>query len=87
MSDDASLPTSSHLLTKMAERTPATHDEYDTFEKAMAAARSEIADATRLPFHHKTLLVVSDDQHRILWAAATDGWETDYQPGSSPETH
>ncbi len=87
MSDDASSPTNSHLLTKMAEGTPATHDDYDTFEEAMVAARSEIADATRLPFHNKTLVVVSDDRHRILWAAASDGWETDYRPGSSPEMH
>ena len=87
MSGDASSPTSSHLLTKMAEGAPATHGDYDTFEEAMAQARTEIANATRLTFHNKTLVVLSDDQHRILWAAASDGWETDYRPGSSPEMH
>ena len=87
MSDGASAPRSSHLLTTMAEMSPATHDDYDTFEAALVAAREEIADATRLTFHVKTLLVISDNQDRILWAAATDGWETDYQPGSTPESH
>ncbi len=78
---------SSYLFTKMAEGTPATHDDYGTFEEAIVAARNEIAKATRLTVHNKTLVVVSDDQHRILWAAASDGWETDYRPGSAPETH
>ncbi len=87
MSDDASSPTSSHLLTKMAERAPTTSDGYDSFEEAIVAARDEIADVTRHPFHHKTLMVISDDQQRILWAVASDGWETDYRPGSSPEMH
>ncbi len=87
MSGGASPPSSSHLLTKMADGKPATHDDYDTFEEAMAAARTKIAKATRHTFHTKTLVIVSDDQHRILWAAASDGWDTDYRPGSAPEMH
>jgi hypothetical protein len=59
----------------MTEGRSATHDDYDTFEEAMAQARAEIAEATRPTFHNKTLVVVSDDQNRILWAAASDGWE------------
>jgi len=35
--------------------------------------------------HQKSLVVVSDAQRRIQWAAATDGWETDYWTGSAPE--
>ena len=87
MSDDQSSHISSHVLTKMAEHTPTTSTDYDTFEEAIDAARTEIADATRLTFHNKTLMVISDDHHRILWAAASDGWETDYRPGSAPESH
>lgn len=87
MSDGASPPISGHFLTKMTEGTPATRDDYDTFEEARGAARTEIEEATRLTFHNKTLVVVSDDKHRILWAAASDGWETDYRPGSAPEMH
>ena len=75
----------SYFFTKMAEGTPAAHDNYDTCEEVIVAARNEIAEATRLTFHIKTLVVVSDDHHRILWAAASDGWETDYRPGSAPE--
>ena len=87
MTDNQSSHISSHVRTKMAERTPTTQTDYDTFEEAIEAARTEIADSTRLTFHNKTLMVVSDDHHRILWAAASDGWETDYRPGSAPETH
>ncbi len=87
MSNGASSPISSHFLTKMAEGTSTTHDDYGTFEAAIVPARAEIAEATRLTFHHKTLLVISDDQDRILWTAASDGWETDYRPGSAPEMH
>ncbi len=64
----------SYFFTKMAEDTPAAHDNYDTCEEAIVAARNEIAEATRLTFHIKTLVVVSDDHHRILWAAASDGF-------------
>ena len=71
----------------MTEGRLATHDDYDTFEEAMAQARAKIAEATRLTFHIKTLVIVSDGQNRILWAAASDGWETDYRSGSSPEMH
>ena len=49
------------------------------------AARTDIAEATRLPVHNKTLVIVSDDRQRIVWAAASDGWVTDYRPGSSSE--
>ncbi len=69
----------------MAERSPPDNTEHTTVEEAIVAARAEIAKATRLPIHHKNLAIVSDDQHRIVWAAATDGWETDYRVGSSPE--
>ncbi|MEE9227823.1 MAG: hypothetical protein V3U47_02510 [Acidimicrobiia bacterium] len=87
MSASPSSPTGSHALTTMTEGRSATHDDYGTFEEAMAQARAEIAEATRLTFHNKTLVVVSDDQNRILWAAASDGWEADYRPGSAPEMH
>ena len=87
MSASPSSPTGSQTLTTMTEGRPATHDDCDTFEEAMAQARAEIVEATRLTFHNKTLVIVSDDQNRILWAAASDGWETDYRPGSSPEMH
>ncbi len=85
MSGGGTPPNGGHLITTMAEGKPATHDDYDTFEEAMAAARTEIAKATRLTVHNKTLVIVSDDQHRILWAVASDGWEVDYRPGSPPE--
>ena len=57
----------------------------DAVEEAIDAARTEVTRATRLPIHKKTLVIVSDDQHRIAWAAASDGWETDYRSGSPPE--
>ena len=49
------------------------------------AARTAIENATRPLIHQKTLVIVSDDQDHIAWAAASDGWETDYRSGSSPE--
>ncbi len=87
MSGTAPQPTGRYLLTRMAERKSATHKEFDTVEEAINAARTFIADATRHPIHQKTLVVVSDDQHHIAWATASDGWETDYRSGSSPEMH
>ncbi len=87
MSASPSSPSDSHVVTTMTEGRSATHDDYDTFEEAMAQARAEIVEATRLTFHNKTLVVVSDDQNRILGAAASDGWEVDYRPGSAPEMH
>jgi len=85
VSGTASPPAGSYLLTTMAERTTTSHKVFDTVEEAIGAARTEVARATRLPIHKKTLVVVSDDQHRVAWAAASDGWETDYRSGSPPE--
>ncbi len=87
MSASPSSPSGSHVLTTMTVGRSATHDDYDTFEEAIAQARAEIAEATRLTFHNKTLVVVSDDQNRILWVAASDGWEANYRSGSAPEMH
>jgi hypothetical protein len=75
----------SYVLAKMVEGRTATYTEYDTIDEAIVAARTDITEATRLPVHNKTLVIVSDDRHRIVWAAASDGWVTDYRPGSSPE--
>jgi len=71
----------------MAERRAATHKEFGTVEEAVNAARTVITDATRLPIHQKTLVIATDDQDRIAWAAASDGWQADYRAGSSPEMH
>lgn len=46
-------PTDDYILTELAERKPATHTEFGTVEEAINAARTAIADATRLPIHHK----------------------------------
>ncbi len=85
MSSAAPQPTGGYIFTEMAERKPATHKEFSTVEEAINAARTAIVDATRLPIHQKTLVIVSDDQDRITWAAASDGWQTDYRSGSAPE--
>lgn len=87
MSDEVSEQTGGHVLAKMAEGAAVTYREYSSVEEAIAAARLEIAAATRLPVHIKILVVVSDDQQRIEWAAASDGWHADYRPGSPPEMH
>jgi hypothetical protein len=79
--------TDGYLLTTMAERLPPIHEEHTTVEEAIAGARIALAEATTHTVHLKTLVVVFDAQRRILWAAASDGWETDYRPGSSPEMH
>ncbi len=85
MTGAAPQPKGGFILTQMVEDKPATHKEFNTAEEAIWAARTAIADATRPLIHQKTLVIVSDDQDRIAWAAASDGWETDYQSGSSPE--
>ncbi len=85
MDDTAPLPTNGYRLTEMPARAPAADQQYDRIDDAIAAARVVLAKATTHPVHHKTLVVVSDPQRHILWAAATDGWETDYRAGSSPE--
>ena len=72
-------------LTEMAAGAPAADQQFERIDDAIAAARVALAEATTHPVHQKTLVVVSDAQRRILWAAATDGWETDYRAGSSPE--
>jgi hypothetical protein len=69
----------------MAKGMSATPTGHATVEEAIAAGRQVITAATRHTVHTKTLAVVSDDQQRIMWAAASDGWETDYRPGSPPE--
>ncbi len=86
MSRAAPQPKGGFTLTQMAEHNPATRKEFNTVEEAISAARAAIADATRPLIHQKTLVIVSDDQDRIAWAAASNGWETDYQSGSPPET-
>ncbi len=73
------------MLTEMPAGAPAADQRFDRIDDAIAAARIALAEATTHTVHHKTLIVVSDAQRRILWAAATDGWETDYRAGSSPE--
>ena len=78
-------PTGSHALAEMAIGKAAAYTEYATVEEAIAAGREVIAAASRPVVHVKTLVIVSDDRQRIMWAAASDGWETDYRPGSSPE--
>ena len=85
MCSATSPPAGSHVLAKMIEGRTATYTEYNTIDKAIVAARTDIAEATRLPVHNKTLVIVSDDRQRIVWAAASDGWVTDYRPGSSSE--
>ena len=85
MNSVPSEPAGSYALAKMAKGKPAAYTEYATVEEATAAGREFIAAATRLPVHIKTLVIVSDDRQRIMWAAASDGWETDYGSGSSPE--
>ncbi len=72
-------------LTAMPTGVPAADQQFDDIDAAIAAARTALAEGTTHPVHHKTLVVVSDAQRRIQWAAATDGWETDYRAGSSPE--
>ena len=64
---------------------PDRPDRLAAVEEAIAAGRQVITAATRHTVHTKTLAVVSDEQQRIMWAAASDGWETDYRPGSPPE--
>ncbi len=86
MDDTAPLPPGGCWLTEMPAGAPAADQQFDHIDDAIAAARVTLAEATIHTFHHKTLVVVSDAQRRILWAAATDGWETDYRAGSSPET-
>ncbi len=71
-------------LTEMAKRNLAIHKEFSTVEDVNDAARTAITNATRLPIHQKPLVIVSDDQDRIAWAAASDGWQTDYRPGFLP---
>ena len=78
-------PAGSYTLTKMAKGVSATSTRHATVEEAIAAGRQVITAATRHTVHTKTLAVVSDDQQGIMWAAASDGWETDYRPGSPPE--
>lgn len=85
MNNVPSEPAGSYALAKMAKGKSAAYTEYATVEEAIAAGREVIAAATRLPVHSKTLVIVSDDRQRIMWGAASDGWETDYRPGSSPE--
>jgi len=72
-------------LTEMMAGAPAADQRFERIDDAIAAARIALAEATTHPVHEKTLVVVSDAERRILWAAATDGWETDYRAGSSPE--
>jgi len=74
-----------YRLTEMLARTPATDQQFEHIDDAIAAARIVLTEATTHTVHQKTLVVVSDAQRRIQWAAATDGWETDYRAGSSPE--
>ncbi len=86
MDDTAPLPPSGCWLTEMPAGAPVADQQFDHSDDAIAAARVvALAEATIHTFHHKTL-VVSNSQRRILWAAATDGWDTDYRAGSSPET-
>ena len=86
MTGAAPQPTGGYILTQMVEHKPATHKDFNTVEEAINAARSAIENARRPLIHQKTLVIVSDDQDRIAWAAASDGWETDYRSGSPPET-
>ncbi len=72
-------------LTEMAAGAPAADQQFERIDDAIAAARIALAKATTHTVHEMTLVVVSGAQRRILWAAATDGWETDYRAGSSPE--
>lgn len=85
MDNTAPSPNGSYRLTEMPAGAPAADQQFDHVDDAIAAARIALAEATTHPVHHKTLAVVSDAQRHILWAAATDGWETDYRAGSSPE--
>ena len=85
MNDTAPLPTGSYRLSEMPAGAPATDSQFERIDDAIAGARGVLAEATTHTVHHKTLVVVFDAQRRILWAAATDGWETDYRVGSSPE--
>jgi len=85
MDDTAPLPTGGYRLTEMPAGAPAADQQFDRIDDAIAAARIALAEATTHTVHHKTLVVVSDAERRIQWAAATDGWETDYRAGSSPE--
>ena len=85
MSGAVHQPKGGFILTQMVEHNPATHKEFNTVEEAISAARTAIESATRPLIHQKTLVIVSDDQDQIAWAAASDGWETDYRSGSSLE--
>jgi hypothetical protein len=85
LNDTAPLPTGGYRLTEMPAGAPAADQQFDRIDDAIAAARIALAEATTHTVHHKTLVVVFDARRRILWAAATDGWETDYRAGSSPE--
>lgn len=78
-------PTGGYAMSEMAQGRTVAYSEHATVEEAIAAGCQVIAAATRLPVHSKTLVVVSDDRKRIMWAAASDGWEADYRPGSAPE--